>query len=68
MIKNSENINEDRAAATVLTKVRKKKCDLEIDEIFYPQLLSQTNDDYQYTSTEFEWLLDMVNFTLQVKK
>ena len=25
MIKNSENINEDRAAATVLTKVRKKE-------------------------------------------
>ena len=25
MIKNSENINEDRAAATVLTKVRKQR-------------------------------------------
>ena len=51
-----------------LEKREKSECDLEIDEIFYPQLLSQTNDDYQYTSTEFEWLLDMVNFTLQVKK
>ena len=51
-----------------LEKRKSSECDHEIDEIFYPQLLSQTNDDYQYTSTEFEWLLDMVNFTLQVKK
>ena len=30
-------------------------------------MLLQTNEEYQYTSTEFEWLLDVVNYTLQVK-
>ena len=32
------------------------------------KLLLNSKEDYQYTSTEFAWLLDMVNYTLQVSK
>ena len=32
------------------------------------KLLRNSKEDYQYTSTEFAWLLDMVNYTLQVIK
>ena len=30
--------------------------------------MRNSKEDYQYTSTEFAWLLDMVNYTLQVSK
>ena len=43
-------------------KIARAKC----KEWSFVQLLLNSNDDYQYTSTEFEWLLDMVNYTLQV--
>ena len=32
------------------------------------KLLRNSKEDYQYTSTEFAWLLDVVNYTLQVIK
>ena len=32
------------------------------------KLLLNSKEDYQYTSTEFAWLLDMVNYTLQVSQ
>ena len=45
-------------------KIARAKC----KDWSFVQLLFNSNDDYQYTSTEFEWLLDMVNYTLQVTR